>query len=46
MEKKQQCLFPENAKHDPCVAIRAVPVVEAMVSLVLVDAFLLSRRFQ
>lgn len=35
--------LPENARHDPCVAIRAVPVVEAMVALVLADAILLNR---
>lgn len=33
----------ENAKHDPCVAIRAVPVVEAMTALVLVDSLLMNR---
>lgn len=33
----------QDARHDPCVAIRAVPVVEAMVALVLVDAVLLNR---
>jgi chorismate synthase len=32
-----------KARHDPCVAIRAVPVVEAMAALVLVDAVLLNR---
>jgi chorismate synthase len=32
-----------NARHDPCVAIRAVPVVCAMLALVLVDAVLLNR---
>lgn len=32
-----------NAKHDPCVAVRAVPVVEAMVACVLVDMYLASR---
>ena len=32
--------LPIGSRHDPCVAIRAVPVVEAMVALVLVDAFL------
>ena len=32
-----------DARHDPCVALRAVPVVEAMVALVLADAILLSR---
>jgi len=35
--------FPSHSRHDPCVAIRAVPVVEAMVALVLVDAFLLNQ---
>ncbi len=35
--------LPEGSRHDPCVAIRAVPVVEAMVALVLADALLMSR---
>lgn len=35
--------LPAGSRHDPCVAIRAVPVVEAMVALVLVDAILLNR---
>ncbi|MCX6957311.1 MAG: chorismate synthase [Verrucomicrobiae bacterium] len=35
--------LPEGSRHDPCVAIRAVPVVEAMVALVLADALLLNR---
>ena len=35
--------LPEGARHDPCVAIRAVPVVDAMCALVLVDALLLNR---
>ena len=30
-------------RHDPCVGIRAVPVAEAMVALVLVDHFLRHR---
>jgi len=33
----------KTAKHDPCVAIRAVPIVEAMAALVLADALLLNR---
>lgn len=33
-------MLPEGSRHDPCVAIRAVPVVEAMCALVLVDAYL------
>jgi len=35
--------YPEGSRHDPCVAIRAVPVVEAMTALVLADAFLMHR---
>ncbi|MFZ0565636.1 MAG: chorismate synthase [Chlamydiales bacterium] len=33
----------KNSRHDPCVAIRAVPVVEAMAALVLADALLLDQ---
>lgn len=35
--------LPKGSRHDPCVAIRAVPVVEAMAALVLADAVLLNR---
>lgn len=35
--------LPEGSRHDPCVALRAVPVVEAMTALVLADALLLNR---
>ncbi|MDE3045791.1 MAG: chorismate synthase [Verrucomicrobiota bacterium] len=34
---------PPSARHDPCVAIRAVPIVEAMVALVLADVLLFNR---
>ncbi len=42
---KEAAVFhlPAGSKHDPCVAIRAVPVVQAMLSLVLADALLLNR---
>lgn len=33
----------ESGRHDPCVAIRAVPIVEAMTALVLADALLMNR---
>ena len=32
-----------RGRHDPCVLPRAVPIVEAMVAVVLVDAFLRQR---
>jgi chorismate synthase len=35
--------LPEGSRHDPCVAIRAVPVVKAMCQLVLADLLLLNK---
>ena len=41
----QEAIFqlPEGSRHDPCVAIRAVPIVEAMAAIVIADAWLLNR---
>jgi chorismate synthase len=36
--------LPVGSRHDPIVAVRAVPVVEAMCLLVIADAFLLNIR--
>lgn len=41
--EKTQFQLPESGRHDPCVAIRAVPIVEAMTALVLADALLINR---
>ena len=41
-EKKKMNLY-EKGRHDPCVAIRAVPVVEAMTAIVLADLVLMQR---
>lgn len=41
--KDSDFVLPKGARHDPCVAIRAVPVVEAMLALTLADAMLLNR---
>ncbi len=35
--------LPRGSRHDPCLAIRAVPIVESMTALVLTDALLLNR---
>lgn len=35
--------LPPGSRHDPCVAIRAVPVVEAMAAITLADLLLLNR---
>lgn len=34
--------IPETGRHDPCVAIRAVPIVEAMTAIVIADALLMN----
>lgn len=43
--KGKPALFqlPPGSRHDPCVAIRAVPIVESMLALVLADALLMNR---
>lgn len=41
--RKEVFQFPKGAQHDPCVVIRAVPVVEAMCRIVIVDVLLLNR---
>lgn len=33
----KKCTIPPRGRHDPCVAIRAVPVVESMAALVIAD---------
>ncbi|MBX9703369.1 MAG: chorismate synthase, partial [Silvanigrellaceae bacterium] len=38
--------LPEGSRHDPCLAIRAVPVVEAMCSLVIADAVLMANAIK
>ncbi len=45
-ESGQHVQLKLKGRHDPCVLPRAVPIVEAMVNLVLVDAYLLQRARQ
>jgi chorismate synthase len=40
---KKAFLLPEGSRHDPCIALRAPPVIESMAALVLADAYLLNR---
>lgn len=44
--EKKELKLPTNSRHDPCIAIRAVPVVEAMAALSLVDALLYSQKIK
>lgn len=39
----QDFQIPAGSRHDPCVAIRAVPIIEAMTACVLADFLLLNR---
>ena len=39
--KRQTFQLPSGSRHDPCVTIRAVPIVEAMTALTLADSLLL-----
>lgn len=43
---KETLQMPRTGKHDPCVAIRAVAVVEAMTALVLADAWLYTKNLK
>lgn len=44
LDKEKSILqLPASARHDPCVAIRGAPVVEAMTALVLADRVLANR---
>jgi chorismate synthase len=45
-KEKGVFMLPATSRHDPCLAIRAVPVVEAMTALVLADALLMNRNSQ
>ncbi|AFM11544.1 chorismate synthase [Turneriella parva] len=42
-ERGENVTLKVKGRHDPCVLPRAVPIVEAMLALVLVDQFLLSQ---
>lgn len=39
----QTFTLPAGSRHDPCVTLRAIPIVEAMTALTLADALLFSR---
>lgn len=41
--KEAELKLPEGSRHDPCVALRAAPIVRAMALLVIADALLLNR---
>jgi chorismate synthase len=42
-KEEKEFKLPEGSRHDPCVTIRAVPIVEAMAAIALIDALLMNR---
>lgn len=42
-KEHEEFKIPEGSRHDPCVTLRAVPIIEAMAALVLTDAILMDR---
>jgi chorismate synthase len=42
-DSMKQTILEAKGRHDPCVLPRAVPIVEAVINLVLVDAYLYQR---
>lgn len=45
-EKGESVTLKVKGRHDPCVLPRAVPIVEAMLALVLVDQFMIAQTAQ
>jgi chorismate synthase len=45
-EKGESVMLKVKGRHDPCVLPRAVPIVEAMLALVLVDQFMIAQTAQ
>ena len=43
LQKEEKNQLPEGSRHDPCVTIRAVPIVEAMAAIVIADVLLMNR---
>jgi chorismate synthase len=42
-EQGEEVLVSTKGRHDPCVGLRAAPILEALVALTLMDAALLQR---
>ncbi len=45
-DQNEETILKAKGRHDPCVLPRAVPIVEAVINLVLVDAYLYQRALQ
>ncbi|MBO5850603.1 MAG: chorismate synthase, partial [Paludibacteraceae bacterium] len=40
----EEVVLQAKGRHDPCVVPRAVPIVESMAAITLLDMFLLSKK--
>ncbi len=45
-DQNEETILKAKGRHDPCVLPRAVPIVEAVVNLVLLDAYFFQRALQ
>jgi chorismate synthase len=45
-DQNEETILKAKGRHDPCVLPRAVPIVEAVINLVLVDAYFYQRALQ
>ncbi|TGN10913.1 chorismate synthase [Leptospira ilyithenensis] len=45
-DKNKETILQAKGRHDPCVLPRAIPIVEAVINLVLVDAYFYQRALQ
>jgi len=45
-DKNEETILKAKGRHDPCVLPRAVPIVEAVINLVLIDAYFYQRALQ
>lgn len=45
-DKNKETILKAKGRHDPCVLPRAIPIVEAVINLVLVDAYFYQRALQ
>ena len=43
--KGQEATIKGKGRHDPCVVPRAVPIVESMAALVILDAYLMQKAY-
>ncbi|MDH3005071.1 MAG: chorismate synthase, partial [Candidatus Shikimatogenerans sp. JK-2022] len=45
-DKNEKVKIKIKGRHDPCVLPRAVPIVEAMTALVLIDYYLINKIYK